>query len=137
MTFKGLAKGDVTKWTSFWDSFNSAVHQNTETLNIDKFNTLHLLLDGTTAAAIQGLVLNRTNYSDAIDLLKERFGKPQNIIAAHMDELLKIPAPDKVRAISDCKNILTKAGRCSNCLRPKKALPVYMYTAVSIIVKWD
>ena len=54
---------------------------------------MHSLLDGAAATAIQGLALNELNYdAAAIELLKERLGKPQNIIAAHMDELLKISA---------------------------------------------
>ena len=28
-------KGDVTKWTSFWDSFDSTVHQNAQILKVD------------------------------------------------------------------------------------------------------
>ena len=31
-------KGDVTKWTSFWDSFKSAIHDSTQLTQIDKFN---------------------------------------------------------------------------------------------------
>ena len=30
--------GDVTKWNTFWDSFDSAIHSNTDIANIDKFN---------------------------------------------------------------------------------------------------
>jgi len=45
-------KGDVTKWTSFWDSFDSAVHQNAHISKIDKFNYLHSLLDGAAATAV-------------------------------------------------------------------------------------
>ena len=40
------------------------------------------------------LALTENNYQAAIDIVHERFGKTQQIIAAHMDELLKITACD-------------------------------------------
>ena len=40
---------------------------------------------------IQGLPLTDSNYDTAVSLLQERFGDPQTIISAHMDELLKLP----------------------------------------------
>lgn len=85
-------KGDVTKWTSFWDSFNNAIHLNSDISPIDKFNYLNAQLEGNAARAIQGLTLTSANYTDAIKMLQERFGKPQIIISAHMDEILKIQA---------------------------------------------
>ena len=36
--------------------------------------------------------MNESNYASAIKLLRNRFGKPQLIISAHMEELLKLPA---------------------------------------------
>ena len=30
------------------------------------------------------------NYDSAVEILKERFGKPQQLISAHMEELLKL-----------------------------------------------
>ena len=69
--------GDVTKYRTFWDSFDSAVNQNPSLSAIDKFNYLQGLLDGPAAAAIQGLTLSEANYTTALDLLKERFGKTQ------------------------------------------------------------
>ena len=85
-------KGDVTRWSSFWDSFNSTVHDNAGMTKIDKFNYLNSLLEGPAARAIQGLPITSQNYDHAVELLKERFGKPQQIISAHMDEILKIPS---------------------------------------------
>jgi len=38
--------GDVTKFHSFWDSFNSRVDENDELLVVGKFNYLHSLLEG-------------------------------------------------------------------------------------------
>jgi hypothetical protein len=84
--------GDVTKWNTFWDSFNSAIHTNTDIANIDKFNYLKSLIEGPAARTIQGLTLTNSNYETAIKLLEERFGKRQQIVSAHMDELLKIPS---------------------------------------------
>ena len=84
--------GDVTKWDTFWDSFNSAIHTNTDIANIDKFNYLKSLIEGPAARTIQGLTLTNSNYETAIKLLEERFGKRQQIVSAHVDELLKIPS---------------------------------------------
>jgi hypothetical protein len=82
--------GDLTKWNSFLDSFNSTIHENDDISIIDKFNYLHSLLEGKAARAIHGLPLTESNYSSAIEILKDRFSKPQAIISAHMDELLKL-----------------------------------------------
>lgn len=35
--------------------------------------------------------MTEANYHSAIDILQERFGRPQQIISAHMEELLKLP----------------------------------------------
>ena len=103
-------KGDVTKWSGFWESFDSAVDRNPDFMKIDKFNYLHSLLEETVANAIQGLSLSEGNYDSTLELLKGRFGKPQQIISAHMDELLKILAcvneqPVSLRLVYDKINI--------------------------------
>ena len=59
---------------------------------VDKFNYLHALLEGPAAKGIQGLALSEANYVVAIEILQDRFGKTQQIISAHVDELLKLPS---------------------------------------------
>ena len=49
--------GDVTKWNTFWDSFQSAVHRKEGISNIDKFNYLNSALEGVAARTIHGLTL--------------------------------------------------------------------------------
>ena len=83
-------KGDVKNWTPFWDSFQSAVHNNDEIPKVDKFNYLNSLLEGTAFKTIQGLTLTDSNYDAAVSMLKERFGNPQQIISTHMEALLKV-----------------------------------------------
>ena len=45
--------------------------------------------------------LTSANYEATIEILRDRFGKPQQIISAHMDELLKIQSciSDKLSAL--------------------------------------
>ena len=78
----------MTKWTSFWDSFESAVHNNRELSDIEKFNYLSTLLERSAREAISGLSLTSENYREAIATLKKRFGSKQQIINKHMDVLL-------------------------------------------------
>ena len=47
-------------------------------------------MEGSAASCIQGLTLSKANYDTAITMLQERFGRPQHIITAHMQELLRI-----------------------------------------------
>ena len=83
-------KGELTMWTTFWDSFKSTVHENASMSKIDKFSYLKSLLDGNASGCIQGLTLSEANYDAAITKLQERFGRSQQIVTAHMEELLRI-----------------------------------------------
>ena len=47
-----LFSGDITTWTTFWGSYKSAVHNNRDHTDIDKFNHLNSLLTGTTQEAV-------------------------------------------------------------------------------------
>ena len=67
--------GEITKFKSFWDSFDSAVNKNADLSSVDKFNYLHALLEGQAARAIQGLTLSESNYKAAVEILRKRFGK--------------------------------------------------------------
>ena len=84
--------GNVTKFCSFWESFGSSVDCNPNLSPIDKFNYLKALLEGSAALSVQGLALTEANYAAATDILNERFGRKQQIILGHMDDLLKIPS---------------------------------------------
>ena len=82
--------GDITAWTTFWESYESAVHNNRDLTDIDKFNYLNSLLAGVAREAVAGLSLTATNYQDAIAILKKRFGNVQQIKAKHMEILMTI-----------------------------------------------
>ena len=84
--------GDITAWTTFWDSYESAVHNNRELTDIDKFNYLRSLLEKSAYDCIAGLSLTAANYAEAITVLKKRFGNKQQIITKHMDILLRAEA---------------------------------------------
>ena len=82
--------GDHRKWISFWDSFEASVHNNESLTENDKFNYLNSLLERSATAAISGLILGASNYEEAIDILKPRFGNKQQIINRHMEVLLNL-----------------------------------------------
>ena len=82
--------GDLTAWTTFWDSYESSIHKNSSLSDIDKFNYLRSLLEHTALESISGLTLTSTNYHEAIDILRKRFGNKQQIISRHMDILLNV-----------------------------------------------
>ena len=72
---------------------------------IDKFNYLGTLLEDEASRAIQGLPLTNA-YNVAIEILKDRFGKPQTIVTAHMDDLLKLPSLGSNCRVKDLNAVL-------------------------------
>ena len=73
--------GDLTKWETFWSSFESSIHLNPDLTAVDKFHYLSSLLEGPAFAAVAGLKLTAPNYTEAIDILTKRYGNKQLIIA--------------------------------------------------------
>lgn len=84
-------KANPIYWTSFWDSYKSAIHANPALSDVDKFNYLRSLLEREAFEAIASLTLSSANYDQAITILK-RFGNRQVIVTRHMDMLLSLTA---------------------------------------------
>ena len=81
-------KGEIILWRTFWDSYKSSVHDNNDIATVDKFSYLKSLLEGPVYRCIEELPITASNYEGAI---QQRFGKPQQVISAHLEELLKLP----------------------------------------------
>ena len=87
---------------SFWESFESAVHKNSNLSGVDKFNYLKSLLTGIAQSVVTVLALTSANYEKTVELLKRRFGNRQVVISSHMEALTKVP---KVASTSEVKRL--------------------------------
>ncbi|XP_068761945.1 uncharacterized protein [Montipora capricornis] len=94
--------GNRIEWYPFGESFESAVHKNSNLSGVDKFNYLKSLLTGIAQSVVTGLALTSANYEKAVELLKRRFGNRQVVISSHMEALTKIP---KVASTSEVKRL--------------------------------
>ena len=121
--------GNPLQWQTFWDSFNNAINLNRELSAIEKMTYLMGLLEGEAARAISGLPLTSDNYARAIELLKERFGRTQIIINAHMDALAKIHPPNL-----DTKHLREFYDNCENNIRGLESLGVASETYGSLLI---
>ena len=104
---------DQQSGQAFWQSFNSAIHSNTDLNDIDKFNYLHMYLEQSAANTISGLELNSANYHKAIKLLTNRFGNKQIIVRSYMGSLLKLRAVETM----DLKKLISLYDHIEGSLR--------------------
>ncbi|XP_043232769.1 uncharacterized protein LOC122387027 [Amphibalanus amphitrite] len=81
--------GDVIQWAPFWESFECSVHQS-ELSAVQKLTYLRSLLVGEARRCVEGLPLKGDSYETTCQLLKERFGRTELIIFAHIQQLLGI-----------------------------------------------
>ena len=94
--------GKVEDWVSFWDIFESAVHNDPGLPDVTKFQYLQSLLRGPALTAIAGLKVTNANYVNAVEVLHERFGQQQPIISKHVQSLVTLSA---VQSCSDLANL--------------------------------
>lgn len=85
----GKFNGDFSEWPSFEDKFTALI-DNTNLPNISKFSYLQSFLTGDAKISIQGLSLTSENYSVALDILRDRFGRKERIIFGHIQNLLNV-----------------------------------------------
>ena len=91
-----LAKfsGKVLEWQSFFDGFLAAVHNNKNLNDVQKLHYLRGQLSGEAARAIERLQLTEANYSNAIEILRDRYGQTHMVKAAYMKALWELPTPN-------------------------------------------
>lgn len=97
--------GNYQKWQGFWDTFQSAVDGNTSISAIEKFTYLKSCR---ASNAESRLPLTADNYKVAIDILKDRFGKPQLLISNYMDALLKLSSVNSVHETKKLRELFDK-----------------------------
>ena len=83
--------GNIQQWQEFWDSFNSAIHEQQTLPAVSKFNYLKSVLKESASSAIAGIPLTSENYILAVKLLQERFGRKEAIVEVLYSKLQNLP----------------------------------------------
>ncbi|GFU69164.1 uncharacterized protein TNCV_3284421 [Trichonephila clavipes] len=68
---------DASKWLTFWNSFETAVHNNESLNKVDKFNYLKAHLGGSALNTVECFPISAKAYDEAVELLKNRFANPE------------------------------------------------------------
>ena len=85
--------GDPLDWQPFWDSYEAAIHSNTQLNGAQKLSYLQAQLRGDAAQAIAGLSLTSASYEHSVEVLKKRFGQNHILVSSHMQALIDLPSP--------------------------------------------
>uniref|UniRef100_A0A914MEM2 Uncharacterized protein n=1 Tax=Meloidogyne incognita TaxID=6306 RepID=A0A914MEM2_MELIC len=83
--------GNCIEYVSFWNSFCAGVHDLSTISNSVKFSYLKECLSGPALLLVKSLPLTDASYNEAIRLLKENYGQPEEINRNLHISLRKLP----------------------------------------------
>ena len=92
--------GDVLKFSSYWDQFRCAVHENKELSSVQKFTYLRATLKGTALKTIDGFEVTAANYDHAIQAILHRYGRKRIIVSSLVKSIIKIELKEKLNSAS-------------------------------------
>ena len=113
--------GNPTQWITFWDSFQSTIHEHPDLSNVDKLKYLQKSLVGDAAHTIAGLQITHENYDEAIQLLEKRFGNKQIIISRHIESIMDLP---KIISNEDLRGLRSLYDKMESATRSLKSIGV-------------
>ncbi|GFQ80160.1 DUF1758 domain-containing protein [Trichonephila clavata] len=90
LTLESFSGKDISSFPSFWARFKSAVDDNLNLNDVDKFCYLKSVVTSDAELAIRGLTLTPENYAKAVKILEDRFGRKELIVDYHMNRLLNL-----------------------------------------------
>lgn len=82
--------GAFFKWLEFRDTYKSLIHENDRIKPIHKYHYLCSYLEGEAARVISNLEVSEANYSEAWNLLCERYNNKRQLITNHLNSLFSI-----------------------------------------------
>ncbi|GFR29655.1 integrase catalytic domain-containing protein [Trichonephila clavata] len=112
---------DASKWLTFWNSFETAVHNNESLNKVDKFNYLKAHLGGSALNTVEGFPISAKAYDEAVKLLKNRFANPEILIQAHMNKILSL---QPLKNSNDLRSFRKFVDNCNVQLRSLNSLGV-------------
>nr|XP_029729133.1 uncharacterized protein LOC115266740 [Aedes albopictus] len=113
--------GNILDWPSFYDLFESAVHSNPSLQDSQRLYFLKTNLAGEAASLVSHLKIEDANYAPHAELdgaalakLKERYNKPLNIAAQHIQRFLSqpamtLPSESGLRSLHDVSDEVVRA----------------------------
>ncbi|XP_053667870.1 uncharacterized protein LOC128718230 [Anopheles marshallii] len=106
--------GDILKWASFHDLFDSAIHRNVSLQESQKLYFLKTNLSDEAAALISHFKIEDGNYEPALEKLKQRYNKPLEAAANQIDRFLNQtpmnrPSADGLRLLHDVSDEMIRA----------------------------
>ncbi|KAL1434494.1 hypothetical protein MTO96_011588 [Rhipicephalus appendiculatus] len=90
-------------------------------IDADRFTNLGAVLTGDAALAIAGLPATASCYCEALDILKQRYAKPDVIIQSHMQQLIEMQT---VRSANDLRGLRCLYDRVQSQTRSLKTFRV-------------
>ncbi|KRY21777.1 Gamma-tubulin complex component 4 [Trichinella patagoniensis] len=109
--------GEVLEFPAFWDRFQGCVHNRTDLDDASKFSYLLSSLSGEALAAVEGMPSSSANYSHAMELLQERFGRTDVIVREHVKAIWNAkPCSDSGASIQALVDEINRHLRCLTAL---------------------
>ncbi|XP_058449054.1 uncharacterized protein LOC131429015 [Malaya genurostris] len=94
--------GNILEWFSFYDTFESLVHDNRELSDVQRFYYLKSTLRGEALKLVEKISVTGDNYSVALKMITDRYQNTNILIRNHIEALFKV---DKVK--KECPRALT------------------------------
>ena len=85
--------GNPLEWPRWFSPFKCLIHNQLGLSNTEKMIHLQSAVLGSAKQAISGLIFDPDLYPQAIDVLKARFGREQDIVQSHLESMLSAPPP--------------------------------------------
>lgn len=94
--------GEITKWETFRDVFDSLVSSRSDLTNVQKLHYLKANLTGEASSMLANTHVTDANYKTAWELLRKRYDNPQAIVNVHLQSFMDLPGVSS-QSVSDLK----------------------------------
>ena len=85
--------GSYTKWTSFWDCFQSNIHNRDDLTDVNKLTYLKSILDGNAKERVRNLPVTDANYKKVVTILENTYADKNKITWDLIYTLGDVPNP--------------------------------------------
>lgn len=98
--------GDPKEWVTFYNMFNTTIHNSLTLAAVVKMQYLLGSLSGEPLSMIKSLPISAQNYITAYDLLKARYHNPRRLKMLHLNALLWTLPAIRLNSVKDWRSFL-------------------------------